>query len=389
MQATRKRKRANASNRKEVALNRQEGSTFNIMQDIVLPCVRDLNMREVPRTSADGHATPLREGRFFYAPEDQASGYYWVYANRDFAVSVTSMRFRRDFQQHCLHPRLVSVSYLQAGSYVRQDTGLVVKAPYLEGHATKGCSWNSSHKAGQLLHSVGIMLTPPFYERYLGAIYRGESFSAEDAFASIDGLTDFSEMIVLMKQIEAYRGTGASARLFYRSKVEEAVALVVDKSRSLAARSGVDEARSPFASALSHEDARAIERVRKRLDERLADPVSALELTRIACMGQTKLRRAFKQAYGCTIVEYRQRKRCARAAELLASSGASVAQAAATVGYRPERLAELFARIYGATPSVYRESLGQAGNLASNTIHVDTSRASTRASSVPPIRSTR
>ena len=149
------------------------------------------------------------------------------------------------------------------------------------------------------------MLTPPFYERYLGAIYRGESFSAEDAFASIDGLTDFSEMIVLMKQIEAYRGTGASARLFYRSKVEEAVALVVDKSRSLAARSGVDEARSPFASALSREDARAIERVRKRLDERLADPVSALELTRIACMGQTKLRRAFKQAYGCTIVEYR------------------------------------------------------------------------------------
>ncbi|WP_225748834.1 hypothetical protein [Paraeggerthella sp. Marseille-Q4926] len=118
-------------------MNRQEGSTFNIMQDIVLPCVRDLNMREAPRTSADGHATPLREGRFFYAPEDQASGYYWVYANRDFAVSVTSMRFRRDFQQHCLHPRLVSVSYLQAGSYVRQDTGLVVKAPYLEGQPPK------------------------------------------------------------------------------------------------------------------------------------------------------------------------------------------------------------------------------------------------------------
>lgn len=370
-------------------MNRRESRSFDIMQDTVLPCIHDLNMIEVPHENAAGHAVPLREGRCFCASQDQASGYYWVYANRDFAVSVTSMRFHRDCQQHCSHPHLVSVSYLQAGSYVRQDTGLVVKAPYLEGHATKGCPWNSSYKAGQLLHSVGIMLTPPFYERYLGAVYRDEVFSAEDAFARIDGLTDFPEMAVLMGQIEAYRGAGASARLFYRGKVEEAVALVVDKSRSLAARSDADGAKSPFASALSREDARAIELVRKRLDERLADPVSALELTRVACMGQTKLRRAFKQACGCTIVEYRQRKRCARAAELLVSNGSSVAQAAAAVGYRPERLAELFGRIYGTTPSAYRESLGQAGSLTSNTIHVDASRASTRASSVPPMRSTR
>ena len=54
------------------------------------------------------------------------------------------------------------------------------------------------------------------------------------AFASIDGLSDFPEMVVLLKQVEAYRGRGASARLFYRSKVEEAVALVVDKSRAMA-----------------------------------------------------------------------------------------------------------------------------------------------------------
>ena len=81
------------------------------------------------------------------------------------------------------------------------------------------------------------------------------------------------------------------------------------------------------------------------------------ELARIACMGQTKLRRTFKQACGCTIVEYRQRLRCAKAAELLAAGDAPVAQVAAAVGYRPERLAELFARTHHTTPSAYRAAM--------------------------------
>ena len=80
-------------------------------------------------------------------------------------------------------------------------------------------------------------------------------------------------------------------------------------------------------------------------------------VARIACMGQTKLRRTFKQACGCTIVEYRQRLRCAKAAELLAAGDAPVAQVAAAVGYRPERLAELFARTHHTTPSAYRAAM--------------------------------
>ena len=93
------------------------------------------------------------------------------------------------------------------------------------------------------------------------------------------------------------------------------------------------------------------------MEQQLAAPVDADELARIACMGQTKLRRTFKQACGCTIVEYRQRLRCAKAAELLAAGDAPVAQVAAAVGYRPERLAELFARTHHTTPSAYRAAM--------------------------------
>ena len=179
-----------------------------------------------------------------------------------------------------------------------------MEAPYLEGHVLDTPHWDCLCRAGTPIRNVEIMLAPPFYEQYLREVYRDEAFSAEEAFASIDGLSDFPEMVVLLKQVEAYRGRGASARLFYRSKVEEAVALVVDKSRAMAGER---------ASELASEDMHAIERVRRRLEQQLAAPVDA--------------------------------------------DDAPVAQVAAAVGYRPERLAELFARTHHTTPSAYRAAM--------------------------------
>lgn len=334
-------------------MNRQRYG-LDIMHDTVYPCVHDLGMIELTPAQAAARAVPAREGRCFCMPHDRGTGYYWIYAERSFAVSVASVKLHRSWQQYCPRSRFVSVGYLRTGTYVRQDTGTTVKAPYLEGTVMKEADQTCILKAGQPLRSVQVMLSPLFYERHLRMIFRSEPFSVEEAFASIDGLTDFPEMMVLLAQIEAYRGFGAAARLFYRGKVEEAVALVLGKSPSSANKGGRG-AESILECELSSQDARAVDRARQRLDERIAFPVSAEELSRIACMGQTKLRRTFRQTYGCTIVEYRQRRRCARAAELLALSDTPVAQVAAAVGYRPERLTELFARIYGTTPSSYRK----------------------------------
>lgn len=325
------------------------------MHDTVYPCVHDLGMIELTPSEAAARAVPAREGRCFCMPQDRGTGYYWIYAERSFAVSVASVRLHRNWRQYCPCSRFASVGYLRTGAYVRQDTGAIVKAPYLGGGMMKETDQTRILKAGQPLCSVQIMLSPLFYERHLRMIFRSEPFSVEEAFSDIDGLTDFPEMTVLLAQIEAYRGFGAAARLFYRGKVEEAVALVLGKSQTSAADQGkLGDQRIPERE-LSSQDVYAVDRARRRLDERIASPVSVEELSRIACMGQTKLRRTFRQTYGCTIVEYRQRRRCARAAELLALSDTPVAQVAAAVGYRPERLTELFARIYGTTPSSYRK----------------------------------
>lgn len=345
---------AYTSNRRDTALNRQ-GYGLDIMRDAVAPCVSDLGMIELTPAQAAERAVPTREGRCFYLPRDRGTGYYWIYAERGFAVSVASVKLHRSWRQSHPRARFVSLGYLRAGAYVRQDTATMVKAPYLEGIVMKDAEQTCVLEAGQPFCSVQIMLSPLFYERHLRMIFRSEPFSVEEAFADIDGLTDFPEMTVLLAQIEAYRGFGAAARLFYRGKVEEAVALVLGKSQSPTPGEKGRGFVSLPADQLSSQDANAVERARRRLDERIACSVSAEELSRLACMGQTKLRRTFRQAYGCTIVEYRQRRRCARAAELLTFSDETVSQVAAAVGYRPERLAEVFARIYGTTPSSYRK----------------------------------
>lgn len=44
--------------------------------------------------------------------------------------------------------------------------------------------------------------------------------------------TDFPELIVLLKQIEGYRGTGLTAKMFYEGKILEAVSLIMERAKS-------------------------------------------------------------------------------------------------------------------------------------------------------------
>lgn len=102
-------------------------------------------------------------------------------------------------------------------------------------------------------------------------------------------------------------------------------------------------------------DALAIKRVCEHLERHAFEQVTTAELERIACMGATKLRSTFKRELGCTITEYRHRRRCERAAYLLGATDLSLARVAASVGYRSTaHLNRVFQRHYNCTMSTYR-----------------------------------
>lgn len=72
---------------------------------------------------------------------------------------------------------------------------------------------------------------PAYYEDYLKEQYPDEYANPLKAFEAVGQTADFPEMSRLLKQVEAYKGSGISAGLFYEGKVAEAISLIVEWSR--------------------------------------------------------------------------------------------------------------------------------------------------------------
>ena len=187
---------------------------------------------------------------------------------------------------------------------------------------------------------------PAYYEDYLKKQYLEEYRNPVEAFRKIDQTTDFPEMSRLLSELQNYRGDGMAAKLFYESKVAEALSLVVEYQKKGPAVS----------SKLSAQDLERIQTVAAYLSDHYAAETPMERLTQIACMGTTKLKSSFKKVYDCTITEYIQQRRMSQAEYLLTSTGLSIGQIAQTVGYSTSsRFAELFRKSTGLLPGEFRK----------------------------------
>ena len=181
---------------------------------------------------------------------------------------------------------------------------------------------------------------------YLKKQYLEEYRNPVEAFRKIDQTTDFPEMSRLLSELQNYRGDGMAAKLFYESKVAEALSLVVEYQKKGPA----------FPSKLSQSDLERIQTVAAYLSDHYAAEIPMERLTQIACMGTTKLKSSFKKVYDCTITEYIQQRRMSQAEYLLTSTDLSIGQIAQTVGYSTSsRFAELFRMSTGLLPGEFRK----------------------------------
>ena len=194
--------------------------------------------------------------------------------------------------------------------------------------------------------SIGIEILPEYYRYHLKEKYPEEYIDPYKAFYAIDETSSFPEMTLLLKQVHDYHGSGIGAKLFYEAKVAEAVSLVFERFHQ-----------SSFTQKhLSKKDVEQLHTVTSYINNHAAFPLSLEQLSKIACMGTTKLKQTFKQINGCTITEYIQQQRMGQAEFLLSHTDLSIAQISQTVGYtNPSRFAELFQRNVGILPGEYRK----------------------------------
>lgn len=202
------------------------------------------------------------------------------------------------------------------------------------------------------LQSISLTIMPEFYQRYLQQKFPGEYIDPSEAFRKMQIGTDFPELIALLKQIEGYRGTGLTAKMFYEGKILEAVSLIMDRAKSN------QEKKKKLR--LTEQDQENLSAVAAYLDNHYAFAVPIERLCRISFMGQTKLKAAFKEYFGCTLYDYILQKRMGQAQHLLIGTELSIAEIAQAVGYdRSESFAKQFQRVTGLLPREYRKTIKQ------------------------------
>ena len=147
---------------------------------------------------------------------------------------------------------------------------------------------------------------PAYYEDYLKEQYPDEYANPLKAFEAVGQTADFPEMSRLLKQVEAYRGNGISAGLFYEGKVAEAISLIVEWGR-------LQQQRKEVRKKLSVQDVQQLENLTLYLNDHCIQDIPLEQIVRISCMSARKLQTAFKEYHGCTITEYVQQRRMSQA----------------------------------------------------------------------------
>lgn len=103
---------------------------------------------------------------------------------------------------------------------------------------------------------------------------------------------------------------------------------------------------------LSRSDRENIRRAKDLILERMANPPSLIELSKLAGINEYKLKVGFKEEYGTTVFAYLRNKRLEKAWEIMRSGESSVSQTATMVGYNNfSHFAEAFRKQYGINPS--------------------------------------
>lgn len=289
-----------------------------------------------------------RVGLCWRLSEKIGEGYYWAYGQKNlFDIKIHDFYFHEDSFLEFNLPECLSITQYESVSgeeltpYRRLTAGCINSV--IGGYAPYKIL---IHKKIPV-RCIGIEIMPAYYEDYLKKQYTGEYTNPHDAFLSVNQTTDFPEMVKLLSQVKNYRGEGFSANLFYEAKVAEAVALVVERQK---------KGRTKVASKLSTYDQRQLETVTAYINDHFAFELPLERLSKIACMGTTKLKSSFRLYHNCTITEYIQQRRMSQAEHLLSATDLGIGQIAKTVGYsNAGRFAELFRLSTGLLPGEYRK----------------------------------
>lgn len=299
-----------------------------------------------------------REGHCYKLSEALGEGYYWYYQREGmFAIALMDICLKEDMSIEYKQPDFISITCYDSVSAEQLNSYKRLNANCVKGHVSNSDVYRGRYHKSVPICGMELMLVPGYFNDYLSQKYPNQLPNIKEIFMKINDIANFPELLILMRQLQGFHGTGISAHLFYESKVAEIISLILEKTVS------IQNTSYSSSKDMSLDDIQNLDIVKSYISDHFTYNLHVEQLAKMACMSQSKLRYCFKRMCGCTITEFIQNKRMAHAEYMLLKTDLQINQIAKAVGYHHAgRFSKLFQTKTGLLPEEYRKLLKHVNN---------------------------
>lgn len=200
-------------------------------------------------------------------------------------------------------------------------------------------------KAGERHRSFTFCISPAFFDEMTG-LSDFEKDCLVHFLAEQEVNTHAPEVVRALESLGPEWAHRTGGDYFCRAKLNEILAASL--CDAMAEEDGLPRP-------VNDEDRRLAREAQIIIDNHYSEALTLQSIAKQLYVGKTRLCSVFKKEHGCCVAEYLRDRRICKAKELLANSGASVAEVGRFVGYtHPSSFAEAFRRECGVTPKQWR-----------------------------------
>ena len=279
---------------------------------------------------------------------DYGKGYTALYQLDSYAsICIAEHSYIRDFEYSVpTEDSIIIQQYDSIDSDRRYPQGNVLTGMQYIDYASGDRTYRYVIKKDVPAKVIGVQLLPDYYETYLKKEFGIKGIDLKKDLQVFPHGVVIPEIAAIFSRIRSFNGSELSTRLFFKSKIDELTAIIIQKA---------EEFRCMHDLKLAASDRRAVARITKYANNHLSQNFLLSELAAESYMSVSKFKYVFKAVTGQTFSGYITQKKMEKACELLMHSNLYVAEIAYRLGYKNAgSFSVQFKKYTGILPSDYR-----------------------------------
>ena len=222
---------------------------------------------------------------------DYGKGYTALYQLDSYAsICIAEHSYARDFEYSVPTEDSISIQqYDSIDSDRRYPQGNVLTGMQYIDYASGDRTYRYVIKKDVPAKVIGVQLLPNYYETYLKKEFGIKGIDLKKDLQMFPHGVVIPEIAAIFSKIRSFNGSELSTRLFFKSKIDELTAIIIQKA---------EEFRSMHDLKLAASDKRAVARITEYANDHLSQNFLLSELAAKAYMSVSKFKYVFKAVTG-------------------------------------------------------------------------------------------